>query len=412
MTDITCSSEAEVVDAVRAARDWKSPLNIVGARTKRGYGRAMAQWGTVLDLSGLTGVVSYEPDEMILTVRPGTKVTEIAALLAAENQCLGFDPPDWGPLFGAGVGQGTIGGAIAADVAGARAVRYGRVRDHLLGFRAVNGLGEAYKAGGKVVKNVTGFDLSKLMCGSFGTLGPLTEVTLRVFPKAEKSRVFVLTGLNKDDGLALLRRVWSAPLDASGLALLSYEAVRHFPEIALPPEDDAGGEDEEDDFRDNDGCVACLRLEGSDAALAEKISLLRALVPDRELVEIADGAAAFRRIDAATGFVDTMEDVWLLQIPPAAAGDIVRTMTGVWIADFAGARIWERGTPGYAGDWHREKAANASGSATLVRASDATRAHVAPFAPEPPERAALTRAVKAAFDPLGLFNPGRMWEGV
>jgi hypothetical protein len=159
MTDIAATNEAEVVDAVRAARDWKSPLNIVGARTKRNFGRAVASWGTGLDLSGLRGVIAYEPDELTLTVKPGTPVAEINALLAEKNQWLGFEPADWGQMLSAAAGRGTIGGAIAADTSGSAAVRYGRARDSLLGIRAVNGLGEAYKAGGKVVKNVTGFDL-------------------------------------------------------------------------------------------------------------------------------------------------------------------------------------------------------------------------------------------------------------
>src|SRR5262249_26034183 len=152
------------------------------------------------------------------TARPGTKVTEIVELLAAHNQQLGFDPPDWGPLFGAAPGRGTIGGAVAADLCGSRALRFGRARDHLLGFRAVNGLGEAYKAGGKVVKNVTGFDLPKLMCGAMGTLGPLTELTLRVFPKPPLSATLAIEGVTRSDGLPLLRKVWTSPLEATGLA--------------------------------------------------------------------------------------------------------------------------------------------------------------------------------------------------
>ncbi|HEY2071275.1 MAG TPA: FAD-binding protein [Rhizomicrobium sp.] len=370
MTDITASSEAEVIDAVRGARDWKSPLNIVGGRSKRGYGRAVASWGTVLDLSGLAGIVAYEPDEMILTVKPGTKVTQIAALLAEHNQCLGFDPPDWGPLFGAPPGCGTIGGAIAADVAGARAVRYGRVRDHLLGFRAVNGLGEAYKAGGKVVKNVTGFDLPKLMCGSFGTLGPLTEVTLRVFPKAVRS-VTLVAALDAEEGLSLLRRIWSSPVEAVGLA-----------------------------YRPGEG--ALIRLEGAVDALAEKIAWLRDSASARE---VADDV--WNSLDAQ--FLSASRDIWRIVLPPANAARLIDEIAPeLWYADWAGGAVWI-GT----NDTNlRDVAVRSGGQAVLVRASDERKARVPVFAPETPERAALTRVVKAAFDPLGLFNLGRMWDGV
>jgi glycolate oxidase FAD binding subunit len=379
MTDISCSSEAEVVDAVRAARAWKSPLNIVGARSKRNFGRVVANWGTVLDLSGLSGVVAYEPDEMILTVRPGTKVREIEALLAEKNQCLGFDPPDWGPLLGAPANRGTIGGAIAADVVGSGAVRYGRPRDHLLGFRAVNGSGEAYKAGGKVVKNVTGFDLPKLMCGAMGTLGPLTEITLRVFPEAPLSATLAVTDVMAPAGLALLRRIRSSPLDATGLAYMPGEAV------------------------------AVIRVEGAREPLAEKLLMLRDLLSEHELHEVDGGDALFRELGCGAPFLDTAYDIWRLTLPQAEAAKVAAGIAApLWYADWAGGLIWI-GTNDT--DLHGI-AAEAGGHATLLRANEETRGRVAVFPPEPAERAALTRSVKAAFDPLGLFNPGRMWEGV
>jgi glycolate oxidase FAD binding subunit len=413
MTDIVATSEADVVEAVRAARDWKSPLNIVGARTKRNLGRAVASWGTVLDLSGLRGIVSYEPEELIVTVKPGTPVSELTEVLAAKNQRLGFDPADWGPLLGAKACAATIGGVIAADTCGSAAVRYGRVRDHLLGFRAVNGWGEAYKAGGKVVKNVTGFDLPKLMCGAFGTLGPLTEVTLRVFPKAPESAVYAVTRTSEEQGLALLRRAWSSPLEATGLAYLSHAAGYYFPEIDTPDREDTGGDTEDDGDDDlSDKRIAVFRVEGTRAALAEKKAMLSSLTGPHPLQEVADGDAVFKRIDSATAFVNTLEDVWLLHVPPATMTEVASRANGIWIADWAGGRLWIRGTPGYAGTWLREATARLGGNAVLVRASEQTRIRVAPFEPERPERAALTRAVKAAFDPLGLFNPGRMYEGI
>lgn len=379
MTDISCSSEADVVEAVRAARDWKTPLNIVGARTKRGFGRTVAGWGTVLDLSGLSGIVSYEPDEMILTVRPGTKVTEIEALLAEKNQCLGFDPPDWGPLFGATAHRGTIGGAIAANVAGSASIRYGRARDHLLGFRAVNGLGEAYRGGGKVVKNVTGFDLPKLMCGAMGTLGPLTEVTLRVFPEAPLSAALAVTDVTAEAGLALLRRVRASPLEATGLAYMPGEAV------------------------------AILRIDGAREPLAEKLVMLRDLLSEHEAHAVDGGDALFRELGGGAPFLDTALDVWRIAVPRARAAALAEEIAApLWYADWAGGMLWA-GTK--AVDLH-ERAVKHGGHAVLLRASDETRERIAPFAPEPPERAALTRSVKAAFDPNGLFNPGRMWDGV
>ncbi len=376
MTDLTANSEADVIDAVTGARAWKSPLNIVGARTKRGFGRGAARWGTVLDLSGLAGVVSYEPEEMILTVKPGTKVREIEALLAQHNQQLGFDPPDWGPLFGAPAGAGTIGGAIAADVAGSGAVRYGRARDHLLGFRAVNGLAEAYKGGGKVVKNVTGFDLPKVMCGSFGTLGPLTEITLRVFPEAPLSATLAVTGVNAVDGLAVLRRIWSSPLEATGLAYVAAESV------------------------------AVIRVDGAREPLTEKLVMARDLLRDHEVFEIDGGDALFRELGSGAPFLDTAFDVWRVAVPQASAAQLAAEIAApLWYADWAGGMLWI----GTNDTELFDIAARAGGHATLLRTRDETRER---FAPEPPDRAALTSAVKVSFDPLSLFNPGRMYDGV
>src|SRR3954465_10871499 len=202
MATFRVSSETELVEVVCAARESKRVFEMVGHGTKRGFGRPV-ECNDVLDLSGLNGIVNYEPDEMIITARAGTPVAEIEGALAEENQRLGFEPADWGPLFGAPLNSATIGGVLSADANGSAAVRYGRCRDHLLGFRSVNGFGEAYKGGGKVVKNVTGFDLPKLFCGAMGTLGPLTEVTLRVFPKAQLSQTFAVGNLSPREGLSL-----------------------------------------------------------------------------------------------------------------------------------------------------------------------------------------------------------------
>jgi len=368
---IKCASEADVVEAVR---DAHGPFEILGAGTKRGFGRAPE--GEGLDLSGVSGIVSYEPDEMILTAKPGTKVSEIEAVLAEKNQCLGFDPPDWGPLFGSPASQGTIGGAIACDVAGSAAIRYGRARDHLLGFRAVNGLGEAYRGGGKVVKNVTGFDLPKLMCGSFGTLGPLTEVTLRVFPEAPLSATLAVTEVTTEAGLALLRRVRSSPLEATGLAYMPGEAV------------------------------AIIRVDGAREPLAEKLALLRELLSEHEAYEVDGGDALFGELGGGAPLLGSGLAVWRIAVPRAQAVALAKEIAApLWYADWAGGLIWA-GTK--VTDVH-ERAAKHGGHAILLRADDKA---IAPFAPEPPARAALTKSVKAAFDPSGLFNPGRMWDGV
>ncbi|HEX4861016.1 MAG TPA: FAD-binding protein [Rhizomicrobium sp.] len=381
-------SEAQVVEAVRAARAAGTPFEIVGGDTRRGFGRP-TEPRELLDVSRLEGVVAYEPEELILTVRPGTALAEIETLLAAKGQRLGFDPCDWSKMLG-NRGTATIGGAVSTDACGSAAIRYGRARDHLLGIRAVNGFGEAFKAGGRVVKNVTGFDIPKLVCGAMGTLCVLTELTFRVFPKPPEARCFALRGIAPTRGLRVLKRAWSSPLDATGLGYLPYPAVEHFPEIG------------------NSGHGAAIfRIEGTQVALAEKSRILRDIAPGVEALD----SDPFPRIGSGEIFAGTLLDITRAVLTPAPRqpspyGDdyeppLKEEDWSLWIADWAGQLIWRASTPGVT-----------SGCATLLRASAETRKRAHVFPPEEPARAALTRAVKAAFDPLGLFNPGRMYKDV
>ncbi|MEI9930079.1 MAG: FAD-binding protein [Rhizomicrobium sp.] len=398
MAEIFALSEADVLDAVRAAREHRRALEIVGGGTRQSFGRP-TQCDDVLNLSGLSGILNYEPEELIVTVKPGTPLADIESVLSEKNQRLGFEPQDWRALLGS-QGTPTIGGAISANANGPAAIRFGRARDHLLGFRAVNGFGEAYKGGSKVVKNVTGFDLPKLMCGAMGTLGVLTEVTLRVFPKREVSSTFAIGGLQDEEGLALLRKVWSSSLEATCVALLSNGVARQLGEM---PQRGGGIVN---------GSFAVIRLEGSSSTLSEKSQLLNDLLKGCSPVEIEASPTLFAGIGGASFFENALEDVWLLQIPHTTAADCVYDFDGRWSADWAGTRLWLSQTAGLSGSDWRSVADRVGSTAILVRASEETRKRVAPFHPEQSKRTALTRAVKAAFDPLGIFNPGRMYEGV
>jgi glycolate oxidase FAD binding subunit len=167
----------DVEDAVRCAVAEDKRLEIVGQGSKRGIGRP-SQTDITLDLSGLSGVTLYEPAELVLSARAGTPIAEIEDLLDDNGQQLAFEPADYGPLFGLVTRQGTIGGVIAANLSGSRRIKAGAARDHFLGVTAVTGRAETIKSGGRVVKNVTGYDLCKVFAGSWGTLAAMTEVTL------------------------------------------------------------------------------------------------------------------------------------------------------------------------------------------------------------------------------------------
>jgi glycolate oxidase FAD binding subunit len=380
------SSENEIVDFVAASRESRTPFEIVGGGTRRGAGKPMAADGKglpVLDVSGVSGIVEYQPEELIVTARPGTSLAELKAVLAAKNQCLGFDPVEWS-LFGTS-GKPTLGGAASADASGSGRLRHGPARDSLLGFRAVNGFGEAFRGGAKVVKNVTGFDLPKLMCGAFGTLGVLSELTFRVYPRPLHRVTLMLRDQNPEAGFTALRIIWKSALEPSGLA--------YVPGSADVPIDTGQG-------------AALIRFEAAETVLQEKIAATRHLIGD--VLPVEQGEALFTAVSAGSLFNNSDLDVWRLYLPPTEAARVAKALNApLWMGDWAGALLWI-GARAEEAPRIRAMAEQAGGYAMLLRAPAARRASLGIFPPQSPALAAVTASVKAAFDPLGLFNPGRL----
>ncbi|MGH7093901.1 MAG: FAD-binding protein, partial [Stellaceae bacterium] len=219
MTRFAPATLEELRDAVATALAAEEAVEIVAGGSKRGLGRPL-QTPHTLDLSRLSGVREYQPSELVLTAGAATPLAEIEALLAENGQMLAFEPPDWRSLLGAGDTQPTLGGTLACNLAGPRRFKSGAARDHFLGFRAVSGRGEIFKAGGKVVKNVTGYDLSKLMAGSYGTLAALEEVTVKVLPRPETVATVVFTGIAPGDAVRLMAAALGSPHEISGAAYL------------------------------------------------------------------------------------------------------------------------------------------------------------------------------------------------
>jgi glycolate oxidase FAD binding subunit len=389
MKAIAPENESEAADAVREAAEKNSPFEIVAGGTKRDYGRPVTA-DAILDVSALSGIVKYEPEELVLTVRSATPIAEIKAALAEKKQMLGFEACDWGPLFGAEPARATLGGVVSTNATGSRRVKAGAVRDHIIGCRFINGKGEIIKAGGHVIKNVTGFDLPKLMCGAFGTLGVLTEITMRVSPLPERVAVLAMTS-EPETGFRLLREAAKLPLDVSGLAYV--------------PSDRLG--------------KAYIRVEGTRAAVEQKRAELQKRFAGQNPRPLEDAAAhdCFREIGDGTLFVEGNTDVWRLCVPAPSAYEALlaaRTeKTGPWCADWAGGLLW-LGLPPDMDTAMRLRGLTQrfGGHATLMRASPEARAELALFEPETPARAAITQSVKAAFDAKHILNPGRMFESL
>ncbi len=399
---------AQVLDAVKWAAAEKKPLAVRGRGSKDGFGRPV-EAGHCLDLSALSGIEAYEPNELYMTARASTSMAEIEAALSQNNQQMAFEPPDMGRLYGGGNGgenAGSIGGAIACNLAGPRRIQAGAARDHFLGFNAVSGRGEVFKSGGTVVKNVTGFDLSKLLAGSFGTLAVMTAVTFKVMPAAEKSRTVLVLGL--DDAQAM--KAMSKALGSSN----EVSAAAHLPEAAAALSSVAY-------VSGADRSVTAVRVEGPGPSVEHRCRALLGLLGDlgeTEELHSENSAALWREIRDVRLFDGGEDQIWRLSVPPAdgaeAAVTLAAEMSGRVFYDWGGGLVWlsMEARPDAAAGLVRASVAATGGHATLIRAAADVRARVAVFEPQAGALGDLTRRVKEGFDPNAILNPGRMVEGV
>ncbi len=390
---------ATATELAAAIVDSDGPLEILGQGTKRGFGRAV-QSERSLDLSRLSGITLYEPDELVLAAGSGTPLREIEARLSASRQVLAFEPPDLGPLYGLPSGQATLGGVIACNLSGPRRVKAGAARDYVLGCTVVNGRGEIVKTGGRVMKNVTGYDLSKLVTGSFGTLAAIAEATLKVQPAPEDVRTLSIRGLDDATAVLTMSKALGGVQDISAAAHLPRDAARLTPLVIA------------------DAAVTLLRLEGTTASVAHRLAKLQEEIGMAGAILGEDESLAIWRAvrDVAPFNEDAGEALWRVSLPPTAGAAMIRELGEVarYFYDWGGGLIW-LGLPAE-GDGGaaklRDAIAAVGGHATLVRAPVALRAAVDVFQPQDGALAALTRRVKESFDPLGRFNPGRMYRDV
>jgi glycolate oxidase FAD binding subunit len=378
----------ELRQAVEWALNDNVTLDVRGQGSKIALGKPM-RCDQVLDLSGISGVVDYAPEELVVTLRAGTPLSEVEALLAQRNQMLAFEPPDLGPLLGLEVGQGTLVGAVVGNLAGSRRVSAGAARDHLLGFSGVNGRGEAFKSGGKVMKNVTGYDLSKLLAGSWGTLAVLDEVSVKVLPAPDQTRTLLLLGLSDDAAVKAMCAAMGSPHNVSGAAHVGNRTALRIEGVAPSVEARLKGLRE--------------LLAAASGAKMEELGTLESRAFWREVRDMAPLKAAGDAI------------VWKISCPPTEGPGIVARVKAQRPAaeafyDWSGGLIW-LALPASADADHeivRGALGPAGGHATLVRAPETVRAAVPVFQPQPAALAALASRVKESFDPKRLFNPGRM----
>lgn len=401
MATFTPTSADEVLAAVQWAAAEEAPLEVIGHGSKRGIGRPL-QTEHTLDLSGLTGVTLYESAELVLSARAGTPLAEIERLLAENGQQFAFEPMDYGPLLGGAAGKGTLGGVLAANLSGPRRLKAGAARDHILGINAVSGRGEVFKSGGRVVKNVTGYDMSKLMAGSWGTLAVLTDVTFKVLPAAETETTLAVRGLFDEQAAAAMALAMGSSAEVSSAAHLPQRIAARVAGGSL------GGE-----------AATLLRIEGFGPSVAYRIGHLKSLLKNAgQLEDIAGEAsrALWRDIRDCAPFADRgTQPVWRISMAPAEGHRMVMALRMQAAAevfyDWQGGLIWlrmESGDP-EAGLVRGLVRQFGGGHATLARATPADRAALPVFEPQAPALAALSARLKAEFDPKTVLNPGRMF---
>ncbi|SNR38310.1 glycolate oxidase subunit GlcE [Puniceibacterium sediminis] len=365
-------TEAELAEMIAAA---KGPLHVQGGGT-RPVGQPVT--GEMLHTSGMSGITLYEPGALTLVVQAGTPLAEIEAALDAEGQRLPFEPMDHRGLLGTS-GTPTIGGVVASNASGPRRIQVGACRDFMLGVRFVDGQGTVIKNGGRVMKNVTGYDLVKLLSGSWGTLGVLSEVSLKVLPKPDSAATLKFRGLDVAQAVSVMSRALGSPFEITGAA--------HDPQAGQ----------------------TLLRIEGFAQSVTYRAGQLRALFSDHA-IEIendpAQVAATWAGIRDVAPLQDGTGDVWRLSVKPSDAPELVARLDAeALLFDWGGGLIWARVPEGTD---LRARMSGVKGHATLIRGSAASRAALPVFHPEPAPLAHITDGLRLRFDPRGILNPGLM----
>jgi glycolate oxidase FAD binding subunit len=360
----------------------------------------------VLATSGLNEITLYEPSELVISARSGTPLVDIEKKLARNKQQLAFEPVDMGPLLGEKPGQGSIGAVVAANLSGPRRIQVGAARDHLLGIRAVNGRGEIFKSGGRVMKNVTGYDLCRGLSGSWGTLAVLSEVTMKVLPKAEATRTLLVHGLTDEVAVDAMCAALGSPFEVSGTVHLPASCAEALGIQGLVRRKQP---------------VTAIRLENFSSFLdyrAGQLSRLLAAYGKIEELDTKQSAPFWDAIRVLKYFDGGEGAIWRISIAPKKAPQLIGVLSTQLncraVYDWSGGLVWLEVAPTHeagAGEIRRA-IAEMGGYATLIRAEPSIRASVDVFEPLDAQLEKLTRGIKAAFDPAGILNPGRMYSGI
>jgi glycolate oxidase FAD binding subunit len=407
MTDVYMpGDEADLANFVRSAKEGNYPLEICGFRSKREAGRPLNP-AAVISTAKMSGITLYEPGELVVSAKAGTPLHEIEAALARKNQELPFEPADYSRIYGADPIAASLGAVAAMNISGPRRILRGAARDYLLGVRAVNGEGDVIKAGGRVMKNVTGVDLVRGLCGSWGTLAVLTELTFKVMPRAPESRTILFPGLADEAAVGVMSAAMGTPYEVSGTIHLHAPLVGRLVDPEIAPAKTA---------------VTALRLEGGPQSLAYRVAKLRReLSPFGDTYELdPQRSRSFWSDIRSLAFLSARFErtLWRITIAPSKAPAIVRALSAFMDVsaayEWSGGLVWLELPPSSDANVTelRRVLAEFEADSMLMRAPRSVRSSIQVFHPLPLAKMQLVRGLKKAFDPAGVLNPGRMYAGV
>ena len=395
--------EEAIATVIKHCYKTNIPLEICGSGSKKNIGRNFQSQKT-LDLSDHSGIIKYEPEELYIKVRSGTPIKEIKEALEKNNQHLAFEPTDFGPLFEGKTNEGTIGGVLSCNFAGPRRFKVGSARDHILGFKGVNGRGEIIKSGGTVVKNVTGYDLSKVITGSFGTLSVFTEISIKVLPKPDLTKTLVINNPHLKKGLEHLSVALSSSSDPSGAVF--------YPEFF------------QNQFIFNDlttkGSITAIRIEGSKNSIDERIKqLINELIVDKKEISVLDPEQSnifWEKTRSLIVFSNLKNNLLRIIVPGSEAFDLINKLKVYnvkYFIDWGGNLVWVQLDQLNSSILKGIKTIvkNLGGYLTAIKVDESLKSSIDIFTIDD-VKYKISEKIKKSFDPKRILNPGKMYTGI
>ena len=397
------STREEIVEIVKNCFKKNIPLEINGLKSKNKIGRNFQSEKT-LDLSNYSGVIEYKPEELYIKVKAGTPIKEIVEQLDKNNQQLAFEPNDFGYLFNGESNSGSIGGVVSCNFAGSRRFKVGSVRDHVLGFQGLNGKGETIKSGGTVVKNVTGYDLSKLLSGSFGTLSILTELSIKVLPKPETSKTLVIKNPHLKKALSYLGQSLSSSTDPSGGVFYPDYFGKNFILNDLTHE----------------GGLTAIRIEGPTNSVDQRIDRLskelKLLSQEISILDTEQSNIFWNRTKNLEVFKNLKSNFFRIVVPMSETLQVIQKLKSndiKYFIDWGGSLIWIAFNEINSKILSEIKqiVKNHHGYYTIIKIEEDLKASADVFTIDP-IKYKISEKIKKSFDPKRIFNPGKMYTGI